>query len=290
MQEIEKGSFRKVYKAELINSKNRRVAYEEIVYILDSTEDTNFDSFKRSLYSFTQIQSINILKVIGIREEKIEKNEKLFLTTMYLKKGSLRNVLEIEPNLASSCKLHLANGIANGLFKLHEYKIIHKSIRLDNILVTNDFTAKICYMEFLKPFSFEKPNEFSSYFPPEYFFSVKEPTKKFDIYMFGLLLNKLFGGTHLLETHSYRNGKLDQKAYFFDFLINECVQYGYQFRPDASECKQVLKLFQENISQMLTKDEQLKATLTENEMFLKAYKQILEQFKSTLSFESSKVI
>lgn len=104
--------------------------------------------------------------------------------------------------LSWSTRLKIALGAAQGLAYLHEDcqpKIIHRDIKAANILLDNDFEAKVADFGLAK-FSFDTDTHVSTrvmgtfgYLAPEYAASGKL-TEKSDVYSFGVVLLELITG------------------------------------------------------------------------------------------------
>ncbi|XP_050204048.1 receptor-like cytosolic serine/threonine-protein kinase RBK2 isoform X2 [Mercurialis annua] len=113
-----------------------------------------------------------------------------------------------------SKRYKIALGIADGLLYLHETcrkRIIHRDIKADNILLTEDFVPQICDFGLAKwlpgQWTHRNISKFEGtfgYFAPEYFMHgvVDEKT---DIYALGVLLLELITGRpaldHLQQSH-----------------------------------------------------------------------------------------
>ncbi|XP_070037261.1 receptor-like cytosolic serine/threonine-protein kinase RBK2 isoform X3 [Nicotiana tomentosiformis] len=99
-------------------------------------------------------------------------------------------------------------GIANGLLYLHENcqrRIIHRDIKADNILLTEDFVPQICDFGLAKwlpkEWTHHNVGKFEGtfgYFAPEYFMHgiVDEKT---DVFSFGVLLLEIITGRQALD-------------------------------------------------------------------------------------------
>ncbi|KAF3667167.1 Receptor-like cytosolic serine/threonine-protein kinase RBK2 [Capsicum annuum] len=99
-------------------------------------------------------------------------------------------------------------GIANGLLYLHENcqrRIIHRDIKADNILLTEDFVPQICDFGLAKwlpkEWTHHNVGKFEGtfgYFAPEYFMhgTVDEKT---DVFSFGVLLLEIITGRQALD-------------------------------------------------------------------------------------------
>ncbi|CAM8926058.1 unnamed protein product [Rhodiola kirilowii] len=123
--------------------------------------------------------------------------------------GSLGSILHgSTEKLDWGTRYKIALGIAEGLLYLHEScqrRIIHRDIKADNILLTEEFEPQICDFglakwlpEDLTHHNVSKFEGTFGYFAPEYFLHgiVDEKT---DIYAFGVLLLELITGRRALD-------------------------------------------------------------------------------------------
>ncbi|CAN1761081.1 Receptor-like cytosolic serine/threonine-protein kinase RBK2, partial [Linum perenne] len=107
-----------------------------------------------------------------------------------------------------SIRYKIAVGTADGLLYLHETcrkRIIHRDIKVDNILLTEDFEPQICDFGLAKwlpkQLSHHHVSKFEGtfgYFAPEYFMHgiVDEKT---DVYAFGVILLELITGRQAVD-------------------------------------------------------------------------------------------
>jgi brassinosteroid insensitive 1-associated receptor kinase 1 len=102
----------------------------------------------------------------------------------------------------------IALGVAEGLHYLHEVcnpRIIHRDIKLDNILLDNELEAVVADFGLIKPLNHEESQPSTSfvrgtpgYIAPEYF-SSSRATEKGDVYAFGIVLLELICGARFWE-------------------------------------------------------------------------------------------
>ncbi|RNA13051.1 kinase domain, partial [Brachionus plicatilis] len=137
-------------------------------------------------------------------------------------------------------------GIICGIIRIHEKGLVHRDIRPDNVLIGNDFNAKIA--NFYKAERADQIQDLTSvaakqYMPPEFYSylgSDKEPNKsdiqKIDIFTYGLTLLEIFNGTHGRrnenEEFSFRNPIVVKKpSEYFKELVDKCIQKKVAARP-----------------------------------------------------------
>ncbi|RNA00923.1 Serine threonine- kinase [Brachionus plicatilis] len=102
---------------------------------------------------------------------------------------------------------HVAFGMICGIKRIHAYGFFHKDIKPDNVLITNDFNAKIADFGTAK-IIMDNETKFTasatySYTPPEFYKFLSGDTKpnlndlqRIDIFSLGLTLVEIFKGTH----------------------------------------------------------------------------------------------
>ncbi|CAF1059439.1 unnamed protein product [Didymodactylos carnosus] len=138
-----KGAFGTVYKATWL-SKNRVVACKVITAPANLSEGL-FKSFLKELAAYTELSGAYILKTYGYTQTELADGVNEYRLIMeFMEKGSLQSLIE-KPDYGISLrrKLDMACNIASGMRKIHEHNMIHRDIRPDNILVNNNFIAKI---------------------------------------------------------------------------------------------------------------------------------------------------
>ncbi|KAL9142638.1 hypothetical protein ABFS82_14G183100 [Erythranthe guttata] len=132
-----------------------------------------------------------------------------FLILQLSSLGSLGSLLQgSKEKLDWSKRYKIIVGTAQGLLYLHEHcerRIIHRDIKADNILLSEDFEPQICDFGLSKwlpkQWSHHNATKFEGtfgYFAPEYFMHgiVDEKT---DIFSFGVLLLEIITGRQALD-------------------------------------------------------------------------------------------
>ncbi|XP_074293896.1 receptor-like cytosolic serine/threonine-protein kinase RBK2 [Silene latifolia] len=191
---IGKGGFAEVYKGCLKDG--------ELVAIKRLTRGTNeerISSFLSELGIIAHVDHPNTAKLIGYGVQG-----GLHIVLQLSSLGSLGNLLHGSgEQIDWSIRYKIAVGTADGLLYLHEgcqRRIIHRDIKADNILLTENYDPQICDFGLGKWLPSEcthhnvvKFEGTFGYFAPEYFMHgiVDEKT---DIYAFGVLLLELISG------------------------------------------------------------------------------------------------
>ncbi|XP_051123934.1 receptor-like cytosolic serine/threonine-protein kinase RBK2 [Andrographis paniculata] len=196
---IGKGGSAEVYKGRLsggqvvaIKRLNKGIPEEQVL------------SFLSEIGIMAHINHPNIAKMIGYG---VEGGTHLVLQFSSL--GSLRSRLHnSKDKLNWNRRYKIILGIAEGLCYLHENgqrRIIHRDIKVDNILLSEDFEPQICDFGLAKwlprQWSHRSATKFEGtfgYFAPEYFMHgvIDEKT---DVYAFGVLLLEIITGRQALD-------------------------------------------------------------------------------------------
>ncbi|CAN0920682.1 Receptor-like cytosolic serine/threonine-protein kinase RBK2 [Linum grandiflorum] len=191
---IGKGGFAEVYKGHLPDGK--LIAIKRLIRGTNEEKTTGFLS---EIGILAHVDHPNTARLLGCG---IEGGMHLIFELSPL--GSLRTVLhESEVKPVWSKRYKIALGTADGLLYLHETcrkRIIHRDIKVDNILLTENFEPQICDFGLAKwlpkQLSHHHVSKFEGtfgYFAPEYFMHgiVDEKT---DVYAFGVILLELITG------------------------------------------------------------------------------------------------
>lgn len=126
-----------------------------------------------------------------------EEDDNFYYIAIELCKYSLNN---LNIKLTKSQKLKIMLQIADGIQSLHQQGIIHRDIKPDNILLTDDFQVKITDFGLSK--LMVSSNTFlsivgtSDWKAPEYWEKDSKKTNKVDIFSLGCLFNLIYYGKH----------------------------------------------------------------------------------------------
>ncbi|CAF1228062.1 unnamed protein product [Adineta steineri] len=254
-EELGSGAFGSVHKARWI-SKNRQVACK-IINVHDSHRGNQLEkSFFRELAAYMELSGGYILKTYGYGLLK-QNSTKYMIITEYMARGSLATVLKNKNEKVSlRRKVHMAKQIASGMRKIHDHHMIHRDIRPDNILVSQNYSAKIGDMgiaRVIDPFNQHTQIGYPPYMPPE--FQQGSYNQKLDIFTFGLTLNELFTETR----HHFRQSANEKIAFqaespIFQDLIARCTADDPKHRPDAVEIEKTLELYSVGFDHIVLKN------------------------------------
>ena len=281
-------------------TKNRQVACKVIeVSGASSNSDQLQRSFLLELAAYRELSGPYILRTFAYatRELTVNRNrgtKTQFMILMELMgRGSLMDVLESEPHtLSLRRKLAMARQIASGMRRIHQHGMIHRDIRPDNILVTDDYIAKIGDMgiaRVLDPSGQQTQMGCIQFMPPEFFRDSSNRhvkcDEKLDIYTYGLTLNQLF--TETMHDFSFissipRMRITKQSPVFYDEIISKCLDHDSKRRPTALEIEKSLELYEQTFGETMLSDAYTKMNTKEKDrIFMDFYqknKSNIQQF------------
>ncbi|KAL3333097.1 hypothetical protein AABB24_033259 [Solanum stoloniferum] len=194
-RKLGKGGFGSVYEGTL--SSGTKIAVKH----LDGVGQVK-ESFLTEVKTVGGIHHINLVKLIGYCAEKSHR----LLIYEYMVNGSLDRWITQENGLTWNTRQMVISDIAKGLAYLHEdcsNKIIHLDIKPQNILLDQNFNAKISDFGLSKLIEKDKSKVVTrmrgtpGYIAPEWLSSII--TEKVDVYAFGIVLLEILCGRKNLD-------------------------------------------------------------------------------------------
>ncbi|KAF5759972.1 putative protein kinase RLK-Pelle-CrRLK1L-1 family [Helianthus annuus] len=194
---IGQGGFGRVYKGELPHPNSEVVAVKR----LDRIHGQGQTEFIKEIVTLASYKHDNIVSIIGFCDEDGEK----VLVYKYEVNGSLDNHLA-NPDLTWEQRLRICIDAARGLKYLHDdvgvgHRLIHRDIKSGNILLDEDWKAKISDFGLCKvgprneQFSFLVTLAAGTYgyIDPQYM-QTGVLTKESDVYSYGIVLFEVLCG------------------------------------------------------------------------------------------------
>jgi serine/threonine protein kinase len=263
--------------------KNRQVACKVIEVSGALLTSNQFQrSFLLELAAYRELSGPYILRTFGYATRELPPHlprgpKTQFMILMELMgRGSLQNVLENEPNILSlRRKLSMARQIAAGMRRIHQHGMIHRDIRPDNILVTDEYIAKIGDMgiaRVLDPTGQQTQVGCIQFMPPEFFNNASNGhvkcDEKLDIYTYGLTLNQLF--TEAIHDFSFSSSppriKIKKESpIFYDEIILKCLENDSKRRPTALEIEKLLELYEQTFRETMLSGAYTKMNIKEKD-------------------------
>ncbi|UJR24523.1 hypothetical protein I4U23_005898 [Adineta vaga] len=263
-----RGGFGYVCKA-IWQTKNRQVACKVIEVSGASSNSHQLQrSFLLELAAYRELSGPYILRTYGYATRELSSNRIRGSTTQFMilmelmGRGSFQNVLDNEPNkLSLRRKLTMCRQVASGMRRIHQHGMIHRDIRPDNILITDNYVAKIGDMgiaRVLDPNGRQTQLGCLQFMPPEFFRdSIDGRAKcdeKLDIYTYGLTLNQIFTET----LHDFRLNRSPSRIIltktspiFYEEIISKCIENDSKQRPTAIEIEKTLEFYEQAFSETM---------------------------------------
>ncbi|XP_019191575.1 PREDICTED: receptor-like serine/threonine-protein kinase SD1-6 isoform X1 [Ipomoea nil] len=191
---IGEGGFGPVYKGKLLG-------HEIAVKRLSRLSGQGLEEFRNEVRVISMLQHSNLVRLLGYCTEQAEK----IVLYEYLQNRSLDSILFDETKsvmLDWRKRLHIIEGIAQGLLYLHKYsrlRIIHRDLKTSNILLDTYFNPKISDFGMARIVDESIPTKTKriagtyGYMSPEYAVHGLFSTKS-DIFSFGVIVLEIISG------------------------------------------------------------------------------------------------
>ncbi|CAL5083295.1 unnamed protein product [Urochloa decumbens] len=172
--------------------------------------------FKNEIQLIAKLQHKNLVKLLGCC---IQGDQEKMLVYEYMQNKSL-DIFIFDINkgvqLNWSMRLHIIDGIAQGLLYLHKHSrlcVVHRDLKASNILLDSDMTPKISDFGMARIFSSNMTESNTTrivgthgYISPEYAFDGVCSIKS-DVFSFGVLVLEIISGKRTTGFYPY-DGKL----------------------------------------------------------------------------------
>ncbi|KAG2252292.1 hypothetical protein Bca52824_082428 [Brassica carinata] len=187
---IGEGGYGVVYKGRLINGND--VAVKKLLNNLGQAEK----EFRVEVEAIGHVRHKNLVRLLGYCIEGVHR----MLVYEYVNSGNLEQWLHGDmgkhSTLTWEARMKILIGTAKALAYLHEAiepKVIHRDIKASNILIDNDFNAKLSDFGLAKLLDSVRVTSIPEYVAPEYA-NTGLLNEKSDVYSFGVLLLEAITG------------------------------------------------------------------------------------------------
>ena len=208
-EQIGDGAVATVYRGTDLTT-NNSVAIKQLLDTAKQADEAQITRFERESHAMEQLSHPSIVKVF----DTIFVEGDHFIVMEYVGGGSLQDRLKRDGQLDILYALKVAHDIASAMILVHDQDIIHRDIKPDNILLSQDGTAKLTdfgmsrftYMSRLTGHNMMLGSML--YMSPEQF-KKGEAVKQSDIWAFGVMLYEILTGEkpftmpHLIVTNAH---------------------------------------------------------------------------------------
>lgn len=132
-----KGGFAAVFEA-IDRMLNRQVAIK-LLLLEKASSDKTIKRFIQEARIAASLEHPNVVTLYGLRIAE----QRIYMIMEYLAGGTLRDLINKKGKLPVDQAVQMTIGICEGLAKLHARGIIHRDIKIDNILLNADGRPKI---------------------------------------------------------------------------------------------------------------------------------------------------
>ena len=194
-QKLGNGAFGTVYKAEL---EGRSVAlkavnFEQVKSRFNLDDGGFLEILQWEIACLSTVSHPNLVQFCGVYETP----EAIYLVTEYCERGDLLNILTKDTFVSWALRWKWSLESAQGLAALHNQKLIHRDLKVDNILV--DHNGRACltdlgvaqiddHSRLEQPELVARGSQSKRFKSPEGIVHWAKSTKKGDVYAFGLVL------------------------------------------------------------------------------------------------------
>ncbi|CAK58162.1 unnamed protein product (macronuclear) [Paramecium tetraurelia] len=149
LQIIGSGSFAKVYLAE--NSQNQQFAIKVITIEFDGSESSQkqLQYFEQEIQIYKNIKNDNGNENVVALIEEFREDEKIYCVFEFCKNGDLNNLLK-NNNLKEEEIKPIFIEILKGMKYIYQKGIVHRDLKIDNILIDENQVVKIADFGFAK--------------------------------------------------------------------------------------------------------------------------------------------
>jgi eukaryotic-like serine/threonine-protein kinase len=209
LYKIASGSFGRVYRAD--DPQSGRIVAIKVLRKRWSEDEHAIDLFEREGKLGLTLQHANIVEVLAVNQDPV--TEKYYIVMEFVEGGNLRDFLQIRKKLSPAEALKLIEDAVSGIAHAHACGVTHRDLKLTNVLISTQGTAKLVDFGLAGIFSRkgleldggEKVDRTVDYAGLEKRTGVRPGDVRSDIYFLGCILYEMLTGrSPLLMTRDPR--------------------------------------------------------------------------------------
>jgi predicted ATPase len=194
LETIGQGMMGPVYRGVDIKT-GQPVAIKALNSEIVAREPVMLERFRREDELLRELDHPNIVQ----RLDAIEQDSSHYIITQFVQGGSLRDLLNEQPQLSVERAVEIALDLADALTRTHRLGIIHRDLKPENVLLAIDGTPRLSDFGVAHSISrttFSQSGSFVGtwlYIPPESYQGI-EADERTDIWSFGVILFEMLAG------------------------------------------------------------------------------------------------
>jgi len=108
---------------------------------MDEHNPDDIKQVQREINALKQLNHPNLVQFFGMFEQRNE----MYIVTEYIPGGTVRsNILKEKADLTWAARVKMANDVASAISFLHSKNMIHRDIKSDNLLLSENWDVKLC--------------------------------------------------------------------------------------------------------------------------------------------------
>ena len=235
IKKIGSGGFAQVYKAEW---EGKIVAFKcfKTTELCGGQED--FSSFEKEIKLLLTIKHPNIVDCYGASYD----SPRVGMILEYCENGDLNDFIKIEENINIQVKINILKGICCGMKYLHKRNIIHRDIKLENILLDDKYNPKITDFG-ISSIKFNNDTEKTKHIGTSYYMAPEvtrgeQYDEKCDVFSFGILWYALW----VEKCNPYaEQQRLNQSMFNIEYKVAHNPDFRPTFTPEFLSKKKEIK-------------------------------------------------
>jgi len=251
LKEIGGGNFGKVYKGSYFGVD---VAVKQL---LDVDDEFMHKFIEREMAVLKGIRHPNVVQFLGLCKSS---DGNIFIVTEYITGGDLRKILKNQSiHLGWKLRIKIAIDVASAMSFLHSKGIIHRDLKSNNLLVSDNFRVKVCDFGFARDIDSTECMTLcgtDEWMAPEVMLGEKY-NEKADVFSFGMVLVELItrkkpskrlpGNAFRFDVEQLRSLAPSTTPAGFVEIIDECATWDPEKRPNLKDVLPKLKALEKNM-------------------------------------------